>query len=170
MIVSNTRNHKTLRFMRVLITIFFGLVLLFGCRSDIPVRNFNIELRHFFGAEGYTLYYILNQDSLKLRYNCDFENCKDTLIYKIPLNQELVSDFYTFLANLKYDKLDSRYETDGLDGRFTDVKISGDSIPTKSIHLVRYQHETIEKLIDKVDLLIPDIKYRLYRYKYEKEM
>ncbi|MCU4158416.1 hypothetical protein J1N10_20760 [Carboxylicivirga sp. A043] len=70
---------------------------------------------------------------------------------------------------LDYDRLESHYETDGLDGRCTDIKISGDSIVSKNISLVRYQHKTIEKLIDKVDLLIPDIEYRLYRYKYEKE-
>lgn len=85
------------------------------------------------------------------------------------LDQEIVSDFYSFLVNLKYDTLKSHYETDGFDGRYSDVKISGDFISSKNISFIRYQHETIEKLIDNVDLLIPDIKYRLYRYKYEKE-
>ena len=151
--------------MRKFMVFIIGLGLLCGCNSTMPVRNFNVEIRHFFAAEGYILLYKINQDSLSLRYNCDFEDCNDTLIYQIPLSQKSVLNFYSFLNELKYDTLKSNYETDGFDGRFTDVKISGDSIPSKSIRLVRYQHETIEKLLDNVDILIPDKKYRLYQSK-----
>ncbi len=58
--------------MRTLITIIIGVILIIGCNPQMPVRNFNIELRHFYSAEGYTLYYNVNQDSLRIKYNCDF--------------------------------------------------------------------------------------------------
>ena len=115
------------------------------------------------------MHYIINQDSLKLRNNCDFKNCKDTLIYQSELNHERFSYFSVFLVNLRSDTLKNKYKRDETDGRYTDVKISEDSISSKNISLVRYQNETIEKLIDKVDLLIPDIEDRLYGYKYQKE-
>lgn len=148
--------------------------ILVGCQNstkkEILVSVFNVELRHFFGAEGYTVHYFVNQDSLKLRYDCDFENCKDTLLYQINLDKVKVKELYSFLLKSKYDTLKSSYINDGFDGRYTDIKISGNSIPSKNIHLERYRHEQIEKLIDKVDLLIPEKKYRLYPYKYtEKE-
>ncbi len=147
--------------------------ILVGCQNstkkDVIVNDFNVELRHFFGAEGYTVHYFVNQDSLKLRYDCDFENCKDTLLYQTNLNVVKVKELYSFLLQSKYDTLKSRYINDGFDGRYTDIKISGDSIPSKYIHLERYSHEQIEKLIDKVDLLIPEKKYRLYQYKYEEK-
>lgn len=147
--------------------------ILVGCQNstkeDITVSDFNIELRHFFGAEGYTVHYFVNQDSLKLRYDCDFENCKDTLLYQTNLDVIKVKEFYLFLLQSKYDTLKSRYINDGFDGRYTNIKISGDSIPSKNIHTERYRHEQIEKLIDKVDLLIPEKKYRLYRHKYEEK-
>lgn len=147
--------------------------ILIGCQNsnkeDVIVSDFNIELRHFFGAEGYTVHYLVNQDSLKLRYDCDFENCKDTLLYQTKLDEAKVKDLYSFLAESKYETLKNKYINDGHDGRHTFIRISGDSIPKKNIRMERFRHELIEKLIDKVDLSIPEIKYRLYRHKYKKE-
>lgn len=147
--------------------------ILIGCqystKEDTIVSDFNIELRHFFGAEGYTVHYFVNQDSLKLRYDCDFENCKDTLLYETKLDEAKVKDLYSFLIESKYDTLKSKYVNDGFDGRYTFIKISGDSIVKKNIRMERYRHELIEELLDKVDLSIPEIKYRLYRHKYEEK-
>lgn len=137
--------------------------------QDTEVNSFDIELEHFFGAAGYTVRYFVNQDSLKLRRNCDFQNCKDTLIYQVGLEEGDAKKLYSFLIESRFDTLDNNYIRDGEDGGHTLVKISGDSIPEKSITLERYRHDLIEKLIGRVDLLIPEIKYRLYRYKYKEK-
>lgn len=154
-------------------TIVLLIGILIGCQNstkeDVIVNDFHIELRHFFGAEGYTLHYFVSQDSLKLRYDCDFESCSDTLLYEIKLNESKVKDLYSFLLKSKYDTLKTKYINDGFDGRYTFIKIEGDSIPKKNIRLERYRHELIEKLLDKVDLSIPNVKYRLYRHKYEEK-
>lgn len=152
--------------MKQLVIAIIGMGLLIGCKPQ-ATQNFRVDLEHFFGAEGYTLHYIVNRDSLKLYYNCDFENCKDTPVYRMPLSKEATDDFYTFLTELRYDTLKNKYITDGFDGRYTTVQIEGHSIPKKKVKLERYDHETIEQLIDQVDLLIPEIKYRLYSYKYK---
>ena len=137
--------------------------------QDTEVNSFDIELKHFFGAAGYTVKYLVNQDSLKLRRNCDFPNCKDTLIYQIKLEEDDAKKLYSFLVASRFDTLKNNYITDGEDGRQTFVKISGDSLPEKMILLEDYNHDLIEQLIDRVDLLIPEIKYRLYRYKYKED-
>ncbi len=152
--------------MKRIIIAVIGIGILAGCKPK-EEQNFRVDLEHFFGVEGFTLHYVANQDSLKLYYNCDFEGCKDTLIYQTMLDKKVAADFFSFLTDLKYDTLKNSYETSGFDGRYTTVQISGSSIPNKTIRLVRYEHETVEKLIDRVDLLIPEVKYRLYSYKYE---
>ena len=146
-----------------------GIVILLSFLPKNPPKNFKVELRHFYGAEGYIVHYFLDQDSLKLRYNCDFSGCKDTLLYQISLEREKTAAFYSYLTSMRYDTLKNTYEGGGSDGRFSMIKIAGDSLPVKEIRLERYRHESIEHLIDEVDLMIPDIRYRLYRHKYKKD-
>lgn len=154
--------------LKILLT---SVMIVISCKSpdsnDFEVNKFNIEMKHFYGAEGYSLKYVLNQDSLKLRYDCDFENCKDTLLYKVKLEGERAKAIYSFLRKSEFDTLKKSYINDGLDGRYTFVKISGDSIFNKKIRLERFSHSLIEELIEKVDASIPETKYRLYSHKYK---
>jgi len=148
----------------ILIWLTFSLC----CKSLTEAHNYKVELKHFYGSEGFTVHYFVNQNSIKVRYNCDFENCKDKLIYQTKLDRQKSTNFYSFLTSTNFDTLKSDYERNGFDGRYTTVKISGDSFKSKTINLVRFEHPIIEQLINEEDLLIPEIKYRLYSHKYKK--
>lgn len=150
--------------MRKTLILLITLALIAGCKEE---KHFQVELKHFFGAEGYTVHYFLNQDSLMLRYNCDFENCKDTLLYQTRLDNQKANEFYQFLSTLKIDTLKDKYETSGFDGRHTTIKASFGNSKVKEVNLKRFRHSIIERLIDKVDSLIPINKYRLYSHKYK---
>lgn len=139
------------------------VITLAGCSTKPHVQNFTIDITHFYGAEGYTLHYILNKDSVSLQYNCDYEGCKDTLVYKEKLNPDSVSIFYEYLLNMKYSSLENHYENDGCDGRYTTIQISGKNIPTKKIEIVRYHQNEIDTFLHNFDRLIPNKKYRLFK-------
>ena len=140
------------------------LITLVGCSTRPNVQSFTIDITHFYGAEGYTLHYILNKDSVSLQYNCDFEDCKDTLLYRGKLNPDSVSIFYEYLIDMKYSSLKDHYENEGLDGRYTTIRISGKDIPTKKIEIIRYRQEKIDTFLHKFDRLIPNKKYRLFQH------
>ena len=122
-----------------------------------------MEIRDFDGSAGYMLNYKINNDSLKIHYDCDFENCKDTIIYAIELNKRKTSEFYKYLKMNTTDTLKTRYREDGFDGLNLYVKISGDSLKPKKIKLERYFHPEIKKLIVEMDKLIPEEKYKYFR-------
>ena len=146
---------------RTIILIF--IVSVNSCQTKSKIENFNVEIRDFDGSAGYMLNYKINKDSLKIHYDCDFENCKDTIIYAIELNKRKTSEFYKYLKLNKTDTLKTRYREDGFDGLNLYVKISGDSLKPKKIKLERYFHPEIKKLIVDMDKLIPEEKYKYFR-------
>ncbi len=145
----------------LLILPLFGFTNLF-LPTDTP--HFTISMTHYFGAAGYSKNYIVTADSIKLITNCDFENCKPETLYKAKLTAEQSQDFYNFLITQRLDTLKEYYEVAGIDdGRQSEIKISGDSLPDKTIYLSNYLHPVTETIFKRTDKLITKKKYRLYK-------
>jgi hypothetical protein len=145
----------------IILTLAFIIV---GCQSESQIDNFNLEIRDFDGSQGYWLTYKINQDSLKIHYNCDFENCKDTILHSIKMDKRRVQKLYSFLKENRLDTLKKRYLNEGYDGLNLQVKISGDSLYDKRISLQRYRHPIIENLMTEIDKSIEVKKYKYHRY------
>ncbi|BAO74373.1 hypothetical protein [Winogradskyella sp. PG-2] len=145
----------------IILTITFIIV---GCQSESRIDNFNLEVRDFDGSQGYWLTYKINQDSLKIHYNCDFENCKDTILHSIKLDKIKVQKLYSFLKESRLDTLKRKYRNEGYDGLNLQIKISGDSLYDKRISLQRYRHPVIENLMTEIDKSIEVKKYKYHRY------
>ncbi len=136
-------------------------VLTMACQKDTTVCDFNIEIRDFDGSNGYSLTYKINKDSLHIHYNCDFENCKDTLLYSTKLKEENADKLFSFLKNKRLDTLKREYINEGFDGLSLDIKISGDSLYDKRISIRRFHHFLIEDLLNEI---YKSIKVEKLRY------
>lgn len=139
------------------------LVLIMACQKDTTVRDFNIEIRNFDGSNGYWLTYNVSKDSLHIHYNCDFENCKDTLLYSTKLQEENADRIFSFLKNKRLDTLKREYINEGFDGLSLDIKISGDSLYDKRISIRRFHHFLIEDLLNEIDKSIEAEKLRYHQ-------
>ena len=82
--------------------------------SSLNNENFEIRIRHFYGAEGEIINWVINSDSLKVIYNCDFEGCKDTLLLRMPIDSKKSKLYFSKVKNLKLDQLNNVYEKFGL--------------------------------------------------------
>ncbi|MBO6881753.1 hypothetical protein [Winogradskyella sp.] len=149
-----------------MIKIFLQFLILFlsvlNCQNNNEIKQFNIEIRDFDGSQGYSLTYKMNQDSLKILYNCDFENCVEKNIYNIELEKRQVSILYEYLKNSSLDSLKSKYIEEGYDGINLRLKVSGEEINSKIVRMERYIHPEVEKLLTEFNKLIPEKKYKLY--------
>ena len=144
--------------------LFFNFfVLIIACQKNTTVGDFNIQIRDFDGSNGYWLTYSVNKDSLHIRYNCDFENCKDTLLYSTKMQEENADRLFYFLKNKRLDTLKREYINEGFDGLSLDVKISGDSLYDKRISIRRFHHFLIEDLMNEIDKSIEIEKLRYHQ-------
>jgi site-specific recombinase XerD len=146
------------------ITLLFNfLVLTMACQKGTTVCDFNIEIRDFDGSNGYWVTYNVSKDSLHIHYNCDFENCKDTLLYSTKLQEENADRIFSFLKNKRLDTLKREYINEGFDGLSLDIKISGDSLYDKRISIRRFHHFLIEDLLNEIDESIEVEKLRYHQ-------
>ncbi len=86
--------------------------------SFLKTPNFEVNIEHFYSAEGETLNWIITKDSLKINYNCDFEGCKDTLLFSSPIDSTKSKLYFNKLVKIPLDDLNAKYDktnmSDGL--------------------------------------------------------
>ena len=145
------------------ILMFISLNISLSCINKYRTENFNIKYTNFYGSEGFSLTYKINQDSIKIHYDCDFENCKDTIIYNKKLKEEDIYKFYKVLKLLRTDTLKRRYIGEGIGHDVRTLEINGDSLTTKSVRFRDYYHPEIEKLTYEIDKLIEENKFKINR-------
>ncbi len=117
----------------------------------------------FHGADGYTLQYLVTEDSIKMFSDCDFEGCKDSLIYRQRLSEDVVTGFSKMIYDIRIDTLKTRYVESGFDGLSRTISYQRNSDKLKFILLERYSHPTVDSLISGIRKLIKDRKYREMR-------
>lgn len=150
---------------KLFLAIFFLILLFFtlSCKENKSEERifFDIEIRNF-NAEGYWLTYVLNQDSIYIRYNCDFDNCKDKILYKNEISYWHKKNINDYLNESSIDTLKNSYFREGLHGTNLRVKISFNEIKGKKIKLIRYNHPVIEGLMKEIDKTIEPKKYKYH--------
>jgi hypothetical protein len=154
--------------MKILIKLV-ALLTIFCIKSCKPVdeakgrASFYIMISDVHGADGYTLQYLVTEDSLKMFSDCDFEGCKDSLIYRQGLSADAISKFSKVVYDIRIDTLKSQYVEDGFDGLTRRVSYQRNSDKLKFIQLERYDHPIIDSLVSEIRKLIIDKKYREMR-------
>ena len=98
--------------LRKLHIIFILCLVTFQCRTQ-PDR-FSIEIKHFSGAVGLTLYYSLNDKLVKVDMDCDFENCKKKTVYKRAISKLESDSVLRLLQSLRLDTLKKEYHPEGM--------------------------------------------------------
>lgn len=101
--------------MLVFVIIFFTI---FSCNekrttkvnSFLKTPSFEVNIQHFYSTEGETLNWIITKDSLKIHYNCDFEDCKDTLLFSSPIDTAKAKLYYNKLLEIPLNDLNANYD------------------------------------------------------------
>lgn len=128
--------------------------------------TFSIEVRHFAGAAGLTIYYIVNERSVQVDTDCDFENCKRKTVYKRELRSEESDKVLEGLQGLRLDTLKKEYRPKGIvfDGLVSSIKIHGSKLPDKEISIDNVNLPATDSLYRLIDGLIVIKKYQFYHF------
>ncbi len=140
----------------------FTLLLVFQSKQNSP--KFIVSISNYFESPGYEYTYTITNDSLRINFNCDWVNCSDTIVYRIGLDRIRTAKYHSFVKALKLENLESIYQKKGADGLTTVVSVSGDSLFTKDIILIRYRQLVIKRLIDTTNSLIPENSRKIKYY------
>ena len=138
---------------------FIIFISLISCNRNYEIDNFKLTYTNWYDSEGFMLKYIVNNDSLKIHYDCDFENCKDTIVYNEVLSKKEIYKFYKKIKELKIDTLKKFYEGEYVHG--TEIfEIEGDSLISKKVLFIGgYYHPVIEEITIEIDKLLSNKKY-----------
>jgi hypothetical protein len=149
--------------MRKLIMFLFSLILLIsgGCKSND--RSYSINIRHFAGAAGLTRIYEINERGIVVKTNCDFENCKEMVLYKCEFRKSQADSILNIVSSLHLDTLKNNYSTDMDDGLYSEIKLNI-GVSDKKIGLSNYKLPSIDSLFRLIDNQIPISKYRFYSW------
>lgn len=158
-------NKKTIP---VFVIIFFTII---SCSkkqatkadSFLKMPNFEVNIEHFYSSEGETINWIITKDSLKINYNCDFEGCKDTLLFSSPIDTTKAKLYFNKLVEIPLDNLNKNYDkmflNDGLKENVNIKNIYNTEIKV-SIHVKEVQEiENLYKLTD--SLILNSTKFKI---------
>jgi hypothetical protein len=147
-----------------IITVFFIIfftIISCNIKKDIIVNsflkipNFEVNIEHFYGAEGETFNWIITKDSLKIKYNCDFEDCKDTLLFSSPIDTIKAKLYFNKLVEIPFNDLNAKYNktslNDGLEENVIIKKIYDSEI---KVYIHGKEVKEIDNLYKLTDSLI----------------
>lgn len=129
-------------------------------------NKFLVEIRHFAGAAGLTIYYLISENKVQVDTDCDFQDCKRKTLYVRDLNAEQSGSLFQALKALHLDTLKNNYRPKGMvfDGLVTAIKIRGDGLPSKEISIDNVELPATDSLYKLIDRLILTKKYQFYHF------
>jgi len=159
----------TLTFMRLIICSIATIFIISACHGPKDPRlareRFNVTVQAFALTAGYNLKYQINEEGINIITNCDFEGCKPETKYRKNFGDRESNDFYQFLKSLRIDTLKTSYTRNGvLDGYLIKIFVEGTQLPVKHIELSNRQTKTTARLLNKVNDLVTEEKYRFGKW------
>ena len=144
-------------------------MLTIQCKTKTSSANrhgFSIEIEHFAGAMGLTLYYIANGKYVQVDMNCDLENCERKTLYKRELSAKESDDLFKKLQALKLDTLKKSYRPDGmvLDGLVSSIKVHGPDLANSEISIDNVNLPTTDSLYQIIDKFVLTKKYQFHHF------
>jgi hypothetical protein len=139
---------------------------LFAFHCGTNSNRYSIEIRHFAGAWGLTVYYLVSDKAIQVDTDCDFQNCKRKTVYKRDLTKELSDSLFEVLLALRLDTLKESYEPQLwiADGLNSTVKIRGTKFPNKDVSIDNVNVPARDTLYNVIDRLILTKKYQFHHF------
>lgn len=147
--IRNPLSHKTFAAVSNA-ALLIGLLIAFSSlrtpqqtASSKPASSFRIDLRHFWGTEGETLYWHISQDSISVKYTCDWRAGWDTTLYRAALDSTTSATYLTAVWRLHLEKLQPVYEKKSLrDGLYVYLFLENvcDRPVKVNLHGIRNSH------------------------------
>ncbi len=139
-------------------------LLTINCRTNSS--KLSIEIRHFAGAAGLTIYYLVGDNYVQVDTDCDFQDCKRKAVYKRDLNPQQSDSLLKALQALRLDTLKNNYKPKGMvfDGLVSSIKIRGAGLPNKNISIDNVDLTATDSLYRIIDKLILTKKYQFYHF------
>jgi hypothetical protein len=152
-----------MRHLKLFILATLSLVT-FNCGTNS--HKYSIEVRHFAAAMGLTIYYIVDDKSIKVDTNCDLDNCKRKNVYKRSFTSVQSDRLFQALKSLHLDTLKTSYKSKGMvfDGLVSSIKLRGSEFPNKDISIDNVDLPTTDSLYRILDRLILEKKYQFYHF------
>ena len=139
-------------------------LLTINCRTNS--NKVSIEIRHFAGAAGLTIYYLLGDNYVQVDTDCDFQDCKRKTVYKRDLNPQQSDSLFNALQTLRLDTLKRNYKPKGIvfDGLVSSIKLRGSGLPDKDVSIDNVDLPATDSLYKIIDRLILEKKYQFYHF------
>ena len=154
-----------LLFIKRLISFATVLLLLMTSCNNNGRKDFSLTIKHYAGAAGLTLIYDIDENGLKIKTNCDLENCKQKTVYKRTFTKNESDSIYWFFNSLQIDTLKPSYETKSVwDGLFTKLTFKKGLFSSHSSTFDNFNTTTTDTLFKFVDNLVLAKKYRFYNW------
>lgn len=117
--------------------------------------QFEVEIRDFYGAEGYTYVYRLRVGGLAVSLENDFGRPAKELC-RVPLSAARADEWIRFIASFPLDTLASEYVDPGVDDglQMTFSVKRGDGTP-RIIHVANMFQADLAVLCDRVAAMVP---------------
>lgn len=149
-----------MKIIPVFVIIFFTII---SCNekkankvnSFLKIPNFEVNIQHFYSAEGETLNWIITKDSLKINYNCDFDGCKNTLLFSSPIDTTEAKLYFNKLVEIPLNDLNANYDKTSMnDGLKENVIIKNIYDSEIKVYIHGKEVQEIDNLYKLTDSLI----------------
>jgi hypothetical protein len=148
--------------MRYFFFLFTPIFISFqSCHSNN--KHYSLSIKHLAGAAGLTRIYEISEKGILVKTNCHFENCKETIVYKIDFRKEQADSILNTIDALRLDTLKKSYSTDMYDGLYSEIELNLGTL-TKKIGLSNYELPSTDSLFRLIDNQILVTKYRFYNW------
>jgi hypothetical protein len=152
-----------MQYLKLFISVVISLVM---CNCASNSNKYSVEIRHFAGAAGLTIYCTIDEEFIKVDTDCDFENCKRKNVYTRSLTPGQSDSLFQSLKALQLDTLRTSYKPEGMifDGLVSSIRIRGSGLPNKEISIDNVDLPATDSLYTIVDRLILVKMYKFYHF------
>ena len=126
-------------------------------------ENFSLTAKHYGGAAGVTIIYLIDENGLQVDTNCDLANCKQATVYNRPFTKAESDNVLKVLNSLKLDTLKKSYKYQGYynDGFLTEIKLRKGLFSSHKSTFYNIYTPTADSLNAYIDKLVAKPEFRL---------
>ena len=126
-------------------------------------QNFSLTIDHYGGAAGVSIVYLIDNNGLKVKTNCDLANCKEATVFTRTFSKTESDSIIAILNSLMLDTLKKSYKYQGYydDGYFTEIKLRNGLFFSHKSTFENLSTPTVDSLNSFIDKLVTTPEFRL---------